>query len=895
MADLDQIVQSQIWLDSALQHWSSRTGEQERALGAVARRVLDAAWTSKRRNSQLAIAGIRSVCKTFVSDPKASATLLRRAFEPGHLKQFGHEELRWIAQAMPELAALDPAFVADLYIGAFGWKEPAGDPTYMTKSRIFGLRSDKRQDYQLARWELSQRYPKFIIQAPELSTDVMLSVMETYCREEHRAETVTRHFQVAGADAEIRRDYSSIWDSWGGHSDDEPVSILGAYFRYLDERASDGTSDILVTKLLDKLIRQAKDAVVWRHLLDLAMKHAAIAHKLRSLLWAEPVLSAYDLERPMYEFLRMIYPTLADTEKIQAEDAVMGLPGRAEVDQNIAQILTDQFLGALSDFELQTAPAKQRQKELRDKNALQKEAPEQFQIHGGAMAPDPERDYGYRGIDTKHPVNQKLITLQKPIRDFCGKHMNGPLTWDESVQLLPDMETLLCALGDPASITLDENIFHESLALLIWAVSQIAGVADLKSSSELYRFVDSVLQIGAAALRPEATPERNKEFDKHGSWGTPSGRVEAAEGLMELATKQKSDSTQLFRTLKKLMHDPSALVRSRIASAALGLYEHAPDKMWEMLSTFAADSSIRVRLASVGCFDQLARAHPTRALALVKQILEGIDTEEEASSELIRSCVLCLTRYYVWRGDGTGEAVVRQLATDLPRTRHEAGMMLFAIRHGMMAAESAERSAQEALLVRQRSVEIFNLLVANTTRRLKPLISAMARSENLLEQDSKTFIELIELARVIGRELYFAVGAFQEHRFSLPPKITSAEQPWLYHAVGPSWNLLAEIGETQLAHNLMQSLEMFIPVDPENIFLRIGQIIRAAEAWGYHYEQLAIDLILRIFTTYLAEYRSLLQRNTDCLKIMREALELFINTGWPSARRLSYRVDEIFR
>jgi hypothetical protein len=48
-------------------------------------------------------------------------------------------------------------------------------------------------------------------------------------------------------------------------------------------------------------------------------------------------------------------------------------------------------------------------------------------------------------------------------------------------------------------------------------------------------------------------------------------------------------------------------------------------------------------------------------------------------------------------------------------------------------------------------------------------------------------------------------------------------------------------------------------------------------------------------TKYLAEYRSLLQQNTDCLKIMREALELFINTGWPSARRLSYRVDEIFR
>src|SRR5262249_1560441 len=148
---------------------------------------------------------------------------------------------------------------------------------------------------------------------------------------------------------------------------------------------------------------------------------------------------------------------------------------------------------------------------------------------------------------------------------------------------------------------------------------------------------------------------------------------------------------------------------------------------------------------------------------------------------------------------------------------------------------------------------------------------------------------------IVGRELYFALGAFQEHRFSLPPEITSSEQPWLYHAVGPSWDLLAEVGETQLAHNLAQSLEMFIPIDAEKIFLRLGKIVRASQAWGYHYEQMAIDLILRIFTRYLADYRPLLQKNSECLKIMRETLELFIDTGWPSARRLSYQVDDIFR
>ena len=101
MADSDQIIQVQTWIDSALLQWERRTTEQEVAIGLATRSVLDAAWTSESRNSQLAIAGIRSVCKTFSSDSEASAKLLRRAFDPNHLKQFGHEELRWMVQPFP--------------------------------------------------------------------------------------------------------------------------------------------------------------------------------------------------------------------------------------------------------------------------------------------------------------------------------------------------------------------------------------------------------------------------------------------------------------------------------------------------------------------------------------------------------------------------------------------------------------------------------------------------------------------------------------------------------------------------------------------------------------------------------------------------------------------------
>ena len=47
----------------------------------------------------------------------------------------------------------------------------------------------------LARWELTQRYPTFSAEEPVLATDGMLSMIETYCQEEHRAESVDRKYK----------------------------------------------------------------------------------------------------------------------------------------------------------------------------------------------------------------------------------------------------------------------------------------------------------------------------------------------------------------------------------------------------------------------------------------------------------------------------------------------------------------------------------------------------------------------------------------------------------------------------------------------------------------------------------------------------------------------------
>jgi hypothetical protein len=88
---------------------------------------------------------------------------------------------------------------------------------------------------------------------------------------------------------------------------------------------------------------------------------------------------------------------------------------------------------------------------------------------------------------------------------------------------------------------------------------------------------------------------------------------------------------------------------------------------------------------------------------------------------------------------------------------------------------------------------------------------------------------------------------------------------------------------------------MFVPIDPASVFLLIGNSVLAGRLWSYHFEDLAVELVVRIIRTYIAEHRSIFEKNPDCLRVLRELLDLFITAGWPSARIVSYRVDEIFR
>jgi hypothetical protein len=127
------------------------------------------------------------------------------------------------------------------------------------------------------------------------------------------------------------------------------------------------------------------------------------------------------------------------------------------------------------------------------------------------------------------------------------------------------------------------------------------------------------------------------------------------------------------------------------------------------------------------------------------------------------------------------------------------------------------------------------------------------------------------------------------------PPLSKAEKKRFLEQAGPLLDALSDIGIPRITHDLVQTLEHLIEFDPAGVFLRLGRVVRAGKEGHYQYDSMAAQTMVRVVERFLAEYRSLLRERDDCRRTLIEILDTFVEVGWPDARRLAYRTEEIFR
>jgi hypothetical protein len=169
--------------------------------------------------------------------------------------------------------------------------------------------------------------------------------------------------------------------------------------------------------------------------------------------------------------------------------------------------------------------------------------------------------------------------------------------------------------------------------------------------------------------------------------------------------------------------------------------------------------------------------------------------------------------------------------------------------------------------------------------------------------DMKTVMEKIDLTAklvdAIGSQLYFASGAFDEKRKTDKVAISPIQHRRFWQEASPLFSKLALEPHPHTAHQLVQTLRHLMPCAPRDAFLLATKSIISSSKAGFQHESLAVGEVVKLIQRALADHREIFQseagQESECLAALLEVLDLFIEAGWPEARQLTHRLEEIYR
>jgi len=882
----------------------SLTPEQRGAAGMSARRLLEFAWSQVSRDSWLVIHALQCVCRTFESNPAASASLIRRCLEPVHLDQFGFEEMPWLAGEVKRLIRFDPTLVADIYCTAFGHQEESQEPTLIGPSRILPLRSNRRQDYQMALYELAEAFPKFLESVPEEATRALVSIVESYVAQRHSwssSETQEEVFDFGDQEARLRPDGSAIWDEGDTYRHDEPIKMLDAFQKFLEGLATEQDSESTLRALIGILVSENRLAVIWRRLLLAGARcPETIGREILPLAWAIPILTCSDTTVPAGEYLKAVFLILGADQRQKIERAILSIPDAMPADRReAAEEVRDRLLGCLPLGAIVSEEARQRLEELQAQNAV---PPNEPLVRFGGVWSGPYGEEEYlkdQGVPVESEENRRIRELERPVKEFADKHLNSAPTLEEAKAILPHLRALHKALGRADVDGVHPKQKDYAWGILAAACARVARTDGLSCKEETGEFVKAVLLEASRHPEPVYDPQYDAQLDEHLSWGSPAARINAAEGLITLARHPDCATSDVLSAIEELSTDLVPAVRLQIAASLRYLYHTAPDLMWRITEHMAQREVSRGVLQGLLAqhLGRLAGVEPDRVAAVTKTIWERI-TEGPGASRVRELCVGIFSRVYIWWDHPPSRDVVHEIVSHPAVYSAEASHVLGQLRDALTYGPK-DPSDPQADAVRRRGMELLERILRSSRDGLKELDARHAGVgfDKWPQADQEAAKSLMRLIDAVGMEVYFASGAYDAKSQGQAHGVrgVSPQSKRFYQEASAILDEVAEAALPSVAHHLLETLEHFIPMDPRGVFLRIHRVVSAGQQAGYQYESLAADLIVRLAERYLAEYRTLLQQDNDCRRALIEVLDVFVKVGWPSARRLVYRLEEIFR
>ena len=895
---------TQSLLNIICKHIEYLTREQCIAAGKAARRLLGFAWSQSPRDRWLALAALQCVCRTFESDPELSAPLIRQCLEPLRLSQFGFEEMPILAKEVERLITLDPRLVQEIYCAVFSYNETSNEKTPIGQSRIVNLTSNRRQEYDFALRKLSEVFPRFLELEPERAICTLIKVMEAYLVPYHSSDSGAEHeeiFDFNGTQARLLTELCVNWD-YNLHRHRESPQILDAFQGYIEKLAKSEDCIEQLRVIVHIISSKNRLGIIWNRLLLSGGRYpCTLGREILPLGWTIPILIFYDTNRYICEFISSIFPIINSKEREFIEQAILRIPEALQEDRpEVSENIRNRLLLCLPNEYIITDEAK---KILEKIKVIDVVSEDESSIDFGEMGPSYDiemEDLREKGVPFEAVGNRKIRELEQPLKELSNKYLsqNQTPTLEEAKKIFPALRELYSALMDPAAEVHPRQCDY-AWHYLTNVCAHMSATNWISKDDEIGPLVKNILLQASNYPEPISNPKCDVNFDQFPSWDLPSPRVEAAKGLILLAWHQAYADFDVLNAIEQLSKDPVAAVRFQIASSANVLYQTARKLMWKIIEETCRDETNQRVLQGLLMrpIERLANAEPDHIANITKTIFDRV-VDGSCASELRGLCTDIFSDLYIWHGHVMCGEVIREFIAKPAIFPDEAHHVLMRLRKPLTYGPT-DHDDPQADEIRGRTFELLGSLLHSACQSLLQIEeqnkSTLSSEWPQSEQDKvKALVRLIDS---IGYEVYFASGAYDRKHVERADafRTINPEYKRFYREASNIFNELSDLSIPSVVHHFLETLKFFIPLQPNEVFILIGRAIRSGQQSGYQDDQLAIRLMVKLIGQYLAEYRSLLYENKKCRQVLIEILDIFVQAGWPDARRLAYRLEEIFR
>ncbi len=825
--------------------------------------------------------GIQNVCTIFNANKTQASKLLLQVLDVLKEPDFPIYFIFDLSQYLPQLFEYDVKLSLKIYETLYLHVEDSDKQTFLGNSVVLGLKSNRRQDYELIHHKLEGDYITLIPIAPEALISLGIGIVNRVKVKNIHYRNTKNIFKLSIGDiqAKLIPDFSFIESA---HDREYGLlSYLHKTFEYINGLIEQGEADT-AQNLLDVILKKSEASIVWKEALKFLAKHPRIFIKQSfHILLNMEVYACNETVYESTELVKSLWQHLSGSDKRKLEKLFVNLDNSElfHKDAEVANRRIKRLLSCIPANDLYYPKSKNfiaefgiaENKPLIEYSGLQSYTPS-------------DEEYMYDiGVQPSNEKEKNIVLLTKTIDSFIEKfdNNNNAPTKDEYAPYLENSATLftICTSGSLQNVQLLEQCDY--------TVSRYAKLISRngnKINKDTRKLIEEIAFYYIHQERYKVATFQSAGLNDHFGAYAPSPRTVSVQILINLFNSDKSG--KIAPLLFELMSDNVSIIRFKVLHTAGYFWQHHREDFWKMMSDRCAQESdglVMHMLIKCICFDIMMKEDIASVENTADIIINALKGSDKGVNSDIWSCYTVLLLKLAINHNSA--AALNIINTNLLLNEFALQLIYETRKLFEYYNNSPSPSEQEAK---------YFILITILTKIVKDYHQSIhdKKSEGHNADDDYSIID-----RCVQHAYFAMVPQTNEKRVAL----TKEAKRHFYFKIKPLLLLILEESAKidsgyMVAHTgyyFMQLMNNVLQEDTHDVLAMSAKIVKYASASGFTYDQTTLREVIKLAEHILADHKGLLLAEGS-LNDLLTILDLFVNSGSQEALQVTWRLKDVF-